>query len=65
MFILSGRPFLVYKDHQVLQMASKKKDIHDILTSWMDPMAEYDFEINLRSRKANCAVNYLSRRPFV
>lgn len=44
-YMLSENPFSVYTDHQVLQTASKKKEIHGSLARWLELMAEYDFEI--------------------
>lgn len=60
-YLLSDIPFTVLTDHQALQYAFRKKDIHGRLARWMDFMAEYDVEVKYRSGATNGAADYLSR----
>ena len=60
-YLLSTQRFLLIMDHQFLQYAFKKKDMHGQLARWMDVFAEYDFEVKYRAGGKNGAAAFLSR----
>ena len=60
-YLLSTQRFLLITDHQSLQYAFKKKDMHGRLACWMDFLAEYDFEVKYRAGVKNGAADFLSR----
>ena len=51
-------------DHQALQYAFKKTDVHGRLARWFDTLAEYEFTIQYSPGILNGAADYLSRNPF-
>ena len=60
-YLLSTQRFLLITDHQSLQYAFKKKDMHGRLAHWMEFLAEYDFEIKYRARGKNGTADFLPR----
>ncbi len=47
-YLLADKPFQLVTDHQALQYAFKKKDVHGRLARWLDLLAEYEFEVVYR-----------------
>ena len=60
-YLLSTQKFKFIAEHQALQYAFKKKDIHSRLARWFDFLAEYEFEILYSPGSKNCATDFLSR----
>ena len=60
-YLLGGKPFRLITDHQALQYAFKKKDVHGRLARWLDLLAEYEFEVEYLRGSENGAADYLSR----
>ena len=60
-YLLSTQRFTLITDHQALQYAVKKKDIHGRLKRWIDFLAEYEFEIKYRPGGKNGAADFLFR----
>ena len=60
-YLLSTQRFLLITDHQSLQYALKKKDMHGRLARWMEFLAQYDFEVKYRAGGKKGAANFLSR----
>ena len=60
-YLLSSDSFTLVMDHQALQYAFKKKDIHGRLARWLDFLAEYDFKVTYRPGVRNGATDFLSR----
>lgn len=61
LYLLSSKRFVVYSDQQALKDAFARKDIHGRLASWLDFIAEYDFELRYRKGSSNKAADFLSR----
>ena len=59
-YLLSTQRFTLITDHQALQYAFKKKDIHGRLARWMEFLAEYEFEVKYRPGGKNSATDFLS-----
>ena len=62
--LLSAEPFTLVTDHQALQYAFKRKNVHGRLARWLDTLAEYEFTIQYRPGILNGAADYLSRKPL-
>ena len=60
-YLLSTQKFILVTDHQALQYAFRKKDIHGRLARWMDFLAEYEFKVQYRPGNKNKAADALSR----
>ncbi|GMF56434.1 unnamed protein product [Phytophthora fragariaefolia] len=62
-YLLGGRPFVVYTDHASLRTAIKSPHISQRMARWLSFFATYNFQIEYKSGRLNVVADALSRRP--
>lgn len=63
-YILSSEPFEQVTDHQALQYAFRKKDVHGRLARWIDFLEDYELKIMYKSGADNRAEDFLPRHAL-
>ncbi|GMF56344.1 unnamed protein product [Phytophthora fragariaefolia] len=61
-YLLGGRPFVVYTDHASLRTAIKSPHISQRMARWLSLFAEYNFQVEYKPGILNVVANALSRR---
>lgn len=61
-YLISGKHFVIYKNHQALQTAFKKKYTHGRLLCVLDLIIEYDLEVKYSPRSSSGAADFLFLR---
>ncbi len=59
--MLGDKPFKLITDHEALQYAFKKNDLHGRLDRWLDFLADYKFKVVYRPGAENGAADFPSR----
>lgn len=59
--MLSTQWFQLITDHQDLQYAFKKIDVHGRVTRWLEFLSDYDFTIRYKPGASSRATDFLSR----
>lgn len=59
-YFLSNQRFSIITDHKAVQYAFQKPDVQGLIMRWLDPLAEYDFDVEYHSGFQSGAADFLS-----
>ena len=62
-YLLGGRPFVVYTDHTSLRTAVNNPHLSQRMARWMSCFAKYNFSVEYKHGRLNVVADALSRGP--
>ena len=62
-YYLAGCKFLLRTDHHSLKWLMSFREPEGQIARWLEPLQEYDFEVECRPGKSHCNADAMSRKP--